>query len=59
MAEKLYVVQFTHAELQDVLSHVEYNQREGMYWGNAGQFYTRQERIINKCKNALLAAAEK
>ncbi len=42
-----------HSEIEYVLSLVEANKEEGVYWGRKDYFIDRQERVIGKLKVAL------
>jgi len=40
--------EFTVAEIQQIESHIERSQREGVYYGNREQYVRRDTRIMNE-----------
>ena len=43
-----YWFEFTAAEIQQIESHIERSQREGVYYGNREQYVKRDTRIMNE-----------
>ena len=48
---------FQKSEIQHILSLIEDNEREGCYYGNAQQYWTRSDRIKIKLEEALRGKA--